>query len=307
MKCGGNTVMKGRTLSRHFREGFRNIGRNGWMTFASVSAVTVTLLLVGVFLVVMLNLNHFAKSVENDVEINAYIERTATADNIKDLEKQLNNVPKVGTVEFSSKEEELRKLIDGLGEEGKVFEPFKQQNPLNAAYIIKPNSPKDVESVAKKVEKLDYIEKVEYGQEYVDKLFDVVSVARNIGIVLIVGLVFTAMFLISNTIKITIIARRSEIEIMRLVGATNSFIRWPFFLEGLFLGVLGSIIPIAIVVSTYALLFDSVQPDLAKTYKTFELLPVFPFTLQLSLLLVLIGACIGVWGSMISMRKFLKK
>ncbi|WP_110112507.1 permease-like cell division protein FtsX [Bacillus sp. CGMCC 1.16541] len=296
--------MKARTLGRHFREGTKSLGRNGWMTFASVSAVTVTLLLVGVFLVLMLNLNHFATVIEEDVEVRVHIDPAATEADRNAMEAKIKAIKEVDTVTFSSKEQELKSLIESLGDEGKAFELFEQQNPLNDVFVIKTDKPTDVSKVAKQIEKYPYAAKVKYGQEQVEKMFKVLSVSRNIGLGLIIGLLFTAMFLISNTIKITIVARREEIEIMRLVGATNSFIRWPFFLEGLFLGLLGAVIPVGIVIASYSFVVDNFDPKLEGL---FELLPKFPFTIQVSLLLVLLGAFIGIWGSMLSVRKFLKK
>jgi cell division transport system permease protein len=297
--------MKARTLGRHLREGVKSLGRNGWMTFASVSAVTITLLLVGVFLILMLNLNNFASSVEDDVEIRVHIDLAAKQADKDVLRAKIESLSKVASVQYSSKDEELKNLIKSLGEEGQAFKLFEQQNPLNDVYIVKTKNPQDTIAVAKQIEKFPYAAKVKYGEKQVQKLFRVINVSRNIGLALIIGLVFTAMFLISNTIKITIVARRTEIEIMRLVGATNSFIRWPFFLEGLLLGVLGSVIPIAVIISSYHYLFDSVEPKLSGSF--FELMPTFPLTIQVSILLVIIGACIGMWGSMISMRKFLQK
>jgi cell division transport system permease protein len=298
-------VMKVRTMGRHLREGVKSLGRNGWMTFASVSAVTITLLLVGVFLILMLNLNNFASSVEDDVEIRVHIDLAAKQADKDALRANIEALPKVSSVQYSSKDEELKNLIESLGEEGQAFKLFEQQNPLNDVFIVKTKDPQDTIVVAKEIEKFPYAAKVKYGEKQVQKLFKVINVSRNIGLGLIIGLVFTAMFLISNTIKITIVARRTEIEIMRLVGATNSFIRWPFFLEGLFLGVLGSIVPIAVIIGSYNYLFDNVQTKLDGSF--FELMPTFPLTIQVSILLVIIGACIGVWGSMISMRKFLQK
>ncbi|MFC3886556.1 permease-like cell division protein FtsX [Bacillus songklensis] len=297
--------MKARTVGRHLREGVKSLGRNGWMTFASVSAVTITLLLVGVFLILMLNLNNFASSVEDDVEIRVHIDLAAKQADKDALRAKLEALPKVSTVQYSSKDEELKSLIKSLGEEGQAFKLFEQQNPLNDVFVVKTKNPQDTIAVAKQIEKFPYAAKVKYGEKQVQKLFKIVNVSRNIGLALIIGLVFTAMFLISNTIKITIVARRTEIEIMRLVGATNSFIRWPFFLEGLFLGILGSIIPIAVIIGSYSYLFDNVETKLDGSF--FELMPTFPLTIQVSILLVIIGACIGMWGSMISMRKFLQK
>jgi cell division transport system permease protein len=292
------------TLKRHFRESFKNLGRNGWMTFASISAVTVTLLLVGVFLVVMLNIQHFTKQIEKDVEIRVHIDLTATHADKQALRKKIEAIPEVESVTYSSKDEELQKLIKSFGEEGSSFKLFEQDNPLSDVFIVKAKEPTDTAKVAKKIEKFKYAEKVKYGQGQIEKLFATTKVIRNIGVGLIFGLLFTAMFLISNTIKITIFARRREIEIMRLVGATNGFIRWPFFLEGLWLGVLGAVLPITVVLSTYSYVFDLLQPKLENTFV--QLLPFYPFAWQIGAVLLLLGACIGIWGSTVSIHRFLK-
>ncbi|WP_307342555.1 permease-like cell division protein FtsX [Metabacillus malikii] len=292
------------TLGRHFRECLKSLTRNAWMTFASISAVTVTLILVGTFIVIMMNLNHVADNLENDVEIRVLIDVTAKEDAQAKLKTEIEKLEQVDSVVFSSKEQELNNLVESLGEEGKSFELFEQNNPLNDVFIVKAKEPQDTKEVAAKIGKFENASKVKYGQEEVEKLFKVISVSRNIGIALIIGLIFTAMFLISNTIKITIFARRREIEIMKLVGATNGFIRWPFFLEGLFLGALGAVIPIVLIVIGYRSLYAYALPKLQGSFV--EFLPFFPFVFQVSAILILIGALIGVWGSLMSVRKFLK-
>ncbi|RAK19953.1 cell division transport system permease protein [Anoxybacillus vitaminiphilus] len=292
------------TLKRHLRESIKSLGRNGWMTFASISAVTVTLLLVGVFLVVMLNMNNFAKKIENDVEIRVHIDVTATQQDKEALKAQIDAIPEVKEIKYSSKEEELQNLIKSFGEEGSSFKLFEQDNPLSDVYIVKTAKPTDTMKVAKKIETFKFAHKVKYGQGQVEKLFKTLKVARNIGLGLIIGLLFTAMFLISNTIKITIFARRKEIEIMRLVGATNGFIRWPFFLEGLWLGLLGAVIPITLILFSYYNIYDFLKPKLTNPF--IQLLPFSPFAWQIAAILVALGACIGVWGSMVSVRRFLK-
>ncbi|WP_093213065.1 permease-like cell division protein FtsX [Sediminibacillus albus] len=296
--------MKFRTLRRHFREGGKNIQRNGWMTIASVGAVTTTLILVGAFLALMLNLNQMADNIEEDVEIKALVEVTAEEGQVDEIKQQIETIPAVSTVEYSSKEEELNELIESMGEEGKTWEMFEQDNPLNDAFVIKTEDPIETFDVASEVEKIENIQEVNYGEEIVQKLFQFNKYARNIGLALIIGLVFTAIFLISNTIKITIMARSKEIGIMKLVGATNGFIRWPFFIEGLLLGILGSIIPIAVIVSGYYYLDANVSELI--NFKFVSLMPFNPFAWQLSLLILGIGAVIGVWGSVMSVRKFLK-
>lgn len=299
------TAMKGRTLSRHLRESVKSLGRNSWMTFASISAVTVTLLLVGVFAVIMMNLNKVATDLENDVEIRVLIdimeddEQTAKAE--AELIAQIENLPEVEEVVYSAREQELDNLIKDFGDELSLFE---QNNPLHNVLYVKATDPQQTANVAKQIEKLDHINDVLYGEGKVEKLFSFLNISRNIGLVLILGLLFTAMFLISNTIRITITARKDEIEIMKLVGATNSFVRVPFVLEGMWIGLLGSIIPITAVSVIYYNLYNTLSERIKGDL--LELLEVTPLLYQVSALLVGIGLLIGIWGSFMSVRKFLK-
>ncbi|TKC17065.1 permease-like cell division protein FtsX [Robertmurraya kyonggiensis] len=296
--------MKARTIRRHVKESLRNLGRNGWMTFASVSAVTVTLMLVGVFFVIMMNLNKVATDIEEDVRIRVHVDIAATKEDQQALEAKIKQLADVDTVEYSSKEAELDNLIASLGDEGEAFKLFEQDNPLYDVFVVKTKEPEQLEKVAKQIEKFEFASKVKYGQDDVDKLFSFIGTSRNVGIILIVALLFTAMFLISNTIKITIVARRREIEIMRLVGATNSFIRWPFFMEGIMIGVLGSVIPIVLISTLYTYSYDYISAKLEGHF--IQLLEMNPFMYQVAGLLILLGAFIGIWGSLMSVRKFLK-
>ncbi|MCM3226492.1 cell division protein FtsX [Terribacillus saccharophilus] len=294
--------MKFNTAKRHLREGSKNIFRNGWMTIASIGAVTVTLILVGVFLAVVFNLNKFASNIESDVEMSVYLDPTLAEDQVQSIEGQLESIDKVGSVTYSSKEEQLNQLMEDMGQT--EWDLFEQDNPLSDTYTVKTSDPHDIASVSEEISKLDGVDKVDYGQGTVENLFAVNKYARIIGAVLIVGLVFTAIFLISNTIKITIIARSREIGIMKLVGATNSFIRWPFFIEGLLLGVLGAIVPVALVLGGYYYLSNNLTDNISIGFV--EILPYAPFAFQLAGILLAIGAIIGVWGSVMSVRKFLK-
>ena len=299
------TAMKGRTLRRHLRESFKSLSRNSWMTFASISAVTVTLLLVGVFAVIMMNLNKVATDLENDVEIRVLIdimndeEQTAKAE--AELIAQIENLPEVAEVVYSPKEQELDDLIKDFGDELSLFE---QNNPLHNVIYVKATEPQQTANVAKQIEKLDHTYEVLYGEGKVEKLFGFLNISRNIGLALIFGLLFTAMFLISNTIRITIIARKDEIEIMKLVGATNSFVRVPFVLEGMWIGLLGSIIPMIAVSVIYYNLYHTLAPRIQGNL--LELLPVTPLLYQVNAIIVGIGLLIGIWGSFMSVRKFLK-
>lgn len=293
--------MKVRTLLRHFRESLKSLGRNGWMTFASVSAVTVTLLLVGVFVLIMMNLNKVAEDLENDVEMKVFVALEADDVSKKSIEKSINDLPEVESAVYSTKEQELADLVLDFGNELSLFE---QSNPLFDVFYVKASNPQNTGSVATEIAKIENIEKVEYGKGKIEKLFNFLNAGRNVGLILILALLFTAMFLISNTIRITIVARRREIEIMKLVGATNWFVRVPFILEGMWLGFLGSIIPIGLVAALYYNTLQFVQPKLSG--ELFQLLGFTPFIYQVGGLILLMGVFIGVWGSFMSIRKFLR-
>ncbi len=292
---------------RHLREGFKGTLRNGWMTFAAVSAVTITLLLVGVFALVMFNVNEISENVENDVEIQVFVTRTAEEAKVEKLGENLEQIPGVASVTFSSKEDELENFRNQLGEDANAYGTVEKDNPLHDRYIVKASDPLNTETVADAVQSLDNVDKVTYGQDYIDKMFAFFNGIRIGGLVLIVGLTLMAMFLISNTIKMTIFSRRREIEIMRLVGAKNSFIRWPFFIEGLLLGVLGALIPIAVIYFGYDVAYSALQPSLDQLNSDiFKLIDPSVLTTQVSLVLLALGAFIGIWGSTTSLGRFLK-
>jgi cell division transport system permease protein len=293
-----------RFLFRHIREGFKNIKRNGWMTFASISAVAITLMLVGVFLVLLLNVNEMVKKYENDVEIKIYVSLESTAEEQERLRELLTGIPDVDEVIYRTKDEELDLLLNSF-EDPTFFENLREENPLNDVFVVTTKNPEDIVQVATQVQAFPYIDEVKYGEIIVKQLFAILKVSRNVGLAIIAGLLFTAMFLISNTIKMTIVSRQKEIEIMRLVGASNSFIRGPFFLEGFLLGVLGSIIPITTLLFGYQYLYKLIMPKF-KIY-SMNLLPFDPYAWYLAAILLGFGGCIGIWGSTVSVRKFLRK
>jgi cell division transport system permease protein len=300
-------AMKIRTLGRHVREGVKNIGRNGWMTMASVISVAITLLILGVFLLLALNVNYIAESYEDQVEIRFFMDLTSGEEERQKVERKLRAIPEVDqeSIVFIPKEEGLDQIIESMGDEGKHFESFREDSSfLPDTFVVQALDPQKTANVAKRIEKFEHVYKVVYGEGTVEKLFAVTNTVRNIGLIFIIGLAFTAMFLIANTIKITIIARSKEIEIMKLVGATNGFIRWPFFIEGLLLGIIGALIPIGILFFGYQQLLYGVGDYLKIHF--LELLPMYPLAYEMALLLLGIGAFIGIWGSLMSIRRFLR-
>lgn len=297
--------MKIRTLGRHVREGVKNLGRNGWMTFASISAVTITLLILGVFLILALNVNHMAQSIEKQVEIRVFLDVLADKQAVAEVESKLKALPKVENVTFINKDEGLKQFKASLGEKAYLFEGLDKENPLPDTFVVKTKQPQDTSEVAKQIKGIPSVSSINYGEGTVEKLFAVTNTVRNVGIGFIIALAFTAMFLIANTIKLTIVARRREIEIMKLVGATNWFIRWPFFVEGLLMGITGALIPIIMLDVGYYYLLGMIYSNPAASL-LFKLLPLFPLANQVALALIAIGAFIGIWGSMVSVRRFLR-
>ncbi len=286
--------------------------RNGWMTFASVSSIAISLLILGVFLLLTLNVNYLAQQIEQQVEIRVYLDVNITKEQIPSLQTEISSLANVDRVTFISKDEGLDYLREKLGDSGKqLLEGFDgDNNPLNDSFTVEVVEPRQVGTVAQQINDLNNgkaskpIYRVSYGQGTVETMFKVTEIVRNIGLILVAGLALTAMFLIANTIKLTIVARRREIGIMKLVGATNSFIRWPFFIEGALLGIIGSIIPTSILLYGYWELMTSTQLDL--NLLMIKLLPFNQICYTMPSLLLGIGILIGIFGSTLSVRKFLR-
>ncbi|WP_438435457.1 permease-like cell division protein FtsX [Gorillibacterium sp. sgz500922] len=300
--------MKISTLRRHFREGTRSMYRNGWMTFASISSITISLFILGLFLMLGINVNDMSKQLESQVEIKVYLQLKTPADVRADIQSKIQAMPEVKKVRFVSKEEGLAAMRETLNDPLKGYDG--EDNPLPDSFSVEVKEPRTVQSVTERIQKLNDgrdtppIEEVKYGKDTVDSLFKVTRVVRNIGIVFVVALVFTSMFLISNTIKLTILARNREIRIMKLVGATNGFIRWPFFIEGALIGFQGALIPAAILTYGYHLALEFFEPGMSTL-----MLKMSPFNetvYPIAILLMVIGLVIGIWGSTLSVRKFLK-
>jgi cell division transport system permease protein len=303
--------MKIRTFVRHIREGVKSVFRNGWMTVASISAMSVSLLVLGLFLMLAMNVNQFAKHLESQVEVRVFLQLDAKKEDISRLEFDLKSMDAIREVKFVSKADALNYLKGVFKDDQNFLDGLEgENNPLNESFTIQVAEPREVAAVAKAIENWDtqqpesVIERVRYGQGAVEELFRWTEILRNVGLVFVLMLGMTSMFLISNTIKLTIIARRREISIMKMVGATNSFIRWPFFIEGMVLGVIGSLIPASVLVYGY---FRLNQSEQFQSFLGFvQLVDWQTIAFPLTVLLLGIGLVIGVWGSIFSVRKFLR-
>lgn len=304
--------MKFSTILRHIREGFKNIIRNGWMSFASMSSIFISLFILGVFVLLAMNVNLMADQIESKVQIRVFLQTDVEEAKVTDLQNKIGNIPEVSKVTYVSKEEGLQILREAMGEEnGDWLEGYSDENnPLMVSFTIEVYDPQTVEAVAESIMAINAAEenspifRIKYGQGTVETLFEITNAVRNIGFVIVIGLGVTAMLLISNTIKMTIIARRREIGIMKLVGATNAFIRWPFFIEGALIGFISSLITSGLVLLSYSQILKLTQLEMSLMLIT--LVPLKEAGLTTTVLIVGIGTLIGIWGSTISVRKYLK-
>lgn len=292
-------------LGRHLKEGSKNLLRNKWLTVVSLLSVMVTLFIVGVFTLIIMNVNHMTKNIESNVEAIVYLDLDIDSKRINGIAKELEDIKYVKSVEFIDKKQGLENLINDLGEYGIAFDNLKNDNPLNDSFVIKPNSPEEIEKLTKELEKIKNIERVEYGKNVVDTLLKVTNMIRNVGLVLIIGLIITALLLISNTIKNSIEVRREEIKIMRLVGAKNSFIKAPYIVEGLILGLVGSFVPLIVILLSYSFILKAYINTV--DVKFMELLNLSDVYIVITLIVVGLSVVIGTLGSSISIKKHLKK
>ncbi|WP_195573553.1 permease-like cell division protein FtsX [Paenibacillus sp. 1001270B_150601_E10] len=298
------------TMTRHIREGGKSVFRNGWMSVASISSIVISLLILGVFILLSFNLNAMTSELDSKVQIRVYLQLDVTQDEIELLRTDIGNMAEVSKVDYVTKQEGMDLLEKSLGEDGKdILSGYNDEtNPLPDSFTVEVKDPQTVGMVAKKIEALNEtnaakpVWKVKYGQGSVEKLFQVTKMIRNFGLILVAGLALTAMFLISNTIKITIMARQREIGIMKLVGATNSFIRWPFFIEGFLIGLIGALVSVGVLFLSYDQLIHYASSNLS----FIKLIPLQEMWGLVATVLMLLGIVIGMWGSTISIRKFLK-
>ncbi|MUT64984.1 permease-like cell division protein FtsX [Paenibacillus sp. NEAU-GSW1] len=304
--------MRFSTFLRHIREGFRSILRNGWMTFASMSSMFISLFLLGVFLLLAFNINSVASDFENQVQIRVYLQTSVDQAKREELQNKIGKLTEVSKVTFVSKEEGLELLRKNLGEDGDdLLNGYdKESNPLPDSFTVEVFDPHTIEAAAAQINSINKadgaspITKVKYGQGTIETMFKITNAVRNVGLVVVIGLGVTAMFLISNMIKMTIIARRREIGIMKLVGATNSFIRWPFFVEGALIGLVTSLLTAAVVLFSYSELLRMTELEMG--LMMIKLVPLEESGMQVAALIIGLGTLLGVWGSTISVRKYLK-
>ena len=292
-----------RILYRSIRDAFRSVIRNFSLSIASILCVTITLILVSVSIIAAVNINNTTKKIEEELTIVVYLDENVNEDNVKTIENSIKTSSKVEYVEYKSKETWKNEMI----EYSDTFETvlnYLDDNPLMDSFTVKVQDAKSIGEVANYIKTLDGVSNVKYGEGMVEKIVSAFDVIQRITLVVVIALVIVTAFLISNTIKLTIFSRRSEIEIMRLVGASNISIKLPFIFEGFIIGILGSLIPIFVTIYGYVILYSKLDGKLFSNMIT--LIKPLNFVLYISGCLIIIGAIVGMLGSLKAVRKYLK-
>lgn len=284
------------------RETFKSIRRNQFMSLASVSTVALSLLVLGIFMVMVFNTNHVAKFLETQVQISVYMSDSASKETLTATDKTLKALPGVTSVKAITKDEALERFKERLGGQTNLLDFIGEENPFPYSFEVHVDKPERISELAPKIDELEGVETAKFGQDVVENIFKLTKIMRIGGILLVLLLAMATLFIIVNTIRITVFARRREVTIMKYVGATDWFIRWPFLLEGMFLGFSGALVAAFVITQAYGAILSSVHATLA----FFPLLPAWPLLLYINITLIVIGTAIGAAGSSISLRKFLK-
>ena len=294
--------MKLQTVEYYFHEVGTSLIRNRRMSLASIGTVAVSLFILGVVLILVVNMTKMASSLESQVQISVYLSDELSEDGLKEIEKKLKENNRISKAEYTTKDQALKKLRERLGEQQKILDALGESNPLPNSFLVTVKSADDVKNIAAAISKFTGVEEVKYGQDVAANLFDLTHLIRVFGLILMLLLTFATIFIIANTIRLTVFARQKEIAIMKYVGATDWFIRIPFILEGMCLGFVGGSISAILLRSFYAATTEKISSTLA----FFPLVEQYPFTNYLTFGIILSGIAIGILGSTISLKKFLE-
>lgn len=292
-----------RIFFRSIRDALKSVVRNFSLSFASIMCTTITLILVAVAVVAAANVNNATKLIEDELTIVTYLKKDVTEEQIDNIKSEISSYKNVEEVTFKSKDEwklEMSEYDDSF----KTVLDYLDENPLMDSFVLKVNDVKKLSETSEYIKAINGVDTVKYGEGMVEQVISVFDIVQKIVVVVVIALVVVTSFLISNTIKLTIFSRRNEIEIMRLVGASNITIKLPFLFEGFIIGLIGSIIPVCITIYGYVILYSRMHGKLFSNM--IMLIKPYPFVFWVSLIVVAIGALVGMYGSIKAVRKYLK-
>ena len=298
--------MKYNVIGYLVSEGFHNVLKNKKSTGASLMIMCATMLIFGLFFLVGENVNHMMKEVESEQGMQVFMYKDATEEQIQKLEDELKSLDNVAKVTHVTKEEGLNGVKERFGEHAKLLDVYLENNPLGDSFVVKLTDLKKTDEVKANIEKLENVKEITAKDQVVNALISIANGIRIISAIILVLLIVISVFIIANTIKLTVHARRKEISIMKYVGATNGFIRWPFIVEGVIIGIVAALISILLLGLGYnAVVNQIVSSQIANTMGLSVLTFSSIFGLVIAVYLSL-GIGIGAIGSIISMRRYLE-
>ena len=294
--------MKIRTSEYFVREVIISMIRNRWMTFASIGTVTVSLFILGVFMMIVMNMTRLASELESQVQIAVYLNDALNEEGRAEVEQMMRDMNSIAKIEYIPREQAMKRLEERLGDQKYILDALGDSNPLPNSYDVTVKKPEQVQSTALAIADLYGVDEAKYGQDVASHLFDMTKLLRLFGFVLMVLLAGATIFIISNTIRLTVFARRKEIAIMKYVGATDWFIRIPFILEGMTLGFIGG----GLAALSLRSFYSAMAAKIYSTLTFFPLMPQYPFINYLTIALIVSGMIVGTIGSTISLKRFLE-
>jgi len=294
-----------RILGRNIRDSFKSVFRNFSLSLASISCITITLIVVAISIVLSQNVNNFAENVEKDLTIVVFLDVDIAPEEKDDVEDLIKKIDEVDTYTYQSKTQIAEEMMKSSDVFKNIMENWtEEESPLQSTFQVKVKDIETIGDVAKEIKALEHVSTVKYGEGMVEQLISVFDIVKNISIGMVIALIIVTAFLIANTIKITIFSRKREIEIMRLVGASNINIKIPFVFEGLLLGIFGAIIPIVVTTYGYTVLYNRFDGQLFSPF--IRLIKPEPFIYYVSGILLVIGILVGMFGSWRAVKKYLK-
>ena len=294
-----------RMIFRSLRDALKSVVRNFSLSLASVTCITITLVIIAAALLISSNVKNFTNEIERDVTIVAFLNSDIDEKTREDFELAIKKNENIETFAFKSKDEVKQDMVKENETFSKVISGWdKESNPLMDTYTIKVHEVEKIGDTAKQIESLLGVNSVQYGEGLVEKLVGVFNAVEKITFAAAAALIIVTIFLIINTIKLTIFSRKREIGIMRLVGASNNRIKLPFVIEGVILGIIGSIIPVLIVIFGYSTMYDYFGGVLFSPI--IKLVKPMPLVINTSLIILIIGMIVGMLGSARAVRKYVK-
>ena len=286
-------------------EGFRNVFHNKKSSGASLAIMCATMLIFGLFFMIIENLNNAVETLETQQGIQVFIQKTATNAQMEQIGEQIQAIDGVNKVTFVSKEDALNQTKEKLKDKQALIAGWDESNPFKASYLVTLTDLKLSSQVQDEIKKIDNIDSIQSRDETINGLVAIANGVRIVSAVILTLLVLISIFIIGNTIKLTVHARRKEISIMKYVGATDSFIRWPFVIEGIIIGIVAALLSILVLGIAYSLITNAAANSIISTMGI-KLLSFTDMTTLLVIVYMVLGIGIGALGSSISMRKYLQ-